>query len=98
LNNNGILKQKSVKINNEIEIGYSEWSDKIKNNFENKFWIPLSESDDKNYEIDANWVHRRGIYKDVYKSSYGYTDYQLRPNVCIAMSYAPELFKPENAI
>jgi glycogen debranching enzyme len=47
--------------------------------------------------IDRKLVNRRGIYKDVYKSSHGYTDYQLRPNLCIAMSYAPELFNNENA-
>jgi len=42
-------------------------------------------------------VNRRGIYKDVYKSSQQYTDYQLRPNLCIAMAYAPDLFSYDHA-
>lgn len=42
-------------------------------------------------------MHRRGIYKDVYKSSDGYTDYQLRPNICMAMSFAPSLFNTAHA-
>ena len=37
-------------------------------------------------------INRRGIYKDSYGSSAGYTDYQLRPNVAVAMTVAPELF------
>ena len=43
-------------------------------------------------------MNRRGIYKDTYGSSNRYTDYQLRPNLCIAMAVAPEMFIPNNAI
>ena len=42
-------------------------------------------------------MKRRGIYKDVYKSAHGFTDYQLRPNLCIAMAVAPELFDKQQA-
>lgn len=30
-------------------------------------------------------------------STHKYTDYQLRPNVCVAMSYAPDLFDSNHA-
>jgi glycogen debranching enzyme len=43
-------------------------------------------------------VNRRGIYKDVYKSSMEYTDYQFRPNFALAMVVAPELFDPDHAL
>lgn len=77
---------------------YLEWAELIKTNFEKCFWIPInSDDDDQEYIIDKHLVNRRGIYKDVFGSSEKHTDYQLRPNVCIAMSYAPELFTKENA-
>lgn len=47
--------------------------------------------------IDKKLVNRRGIYKDVFRPTHQYTEYQLRPNLCVAMSYAPELFNAENA-
>jgi len=65
--------------------------------FEYCFWIPVDKLDDKKYDINSDLVHRRGVYKDVYKSSDGFTDYQLRPNICVAMSYAPSLFDNAHA-
>jgi glycogen debranching enzyme len=47
--------------------------------------------------VNPSLVNRRGIYKDVYGSIEKYTEYQFRPNICIAMSYAPELFEQEHA-
>ena len=71
----------------------------IKDMFERYFYIP-----DRNetmtsvdFEIESSLIHRSSIYKDVYGSSDKYTDYQLRPNVCIAMAVAPELFTPQRA-
>ena len=66
-------------------------------NFERCFWIPNQSSQDKNHDIDTKCINRRGIYKDTYGSKAKFTDYQLRCNLVIAMSYAPELFNADNA-
>ena len=69
----------------------------MRDNFEKHFWVPVTKQEDSQYSINAKQVNRRGIYKDVLGSTHGFTDYQLRPNICIAMSYAPELFDREHA-
>ena len=40
---------------------------------------------DKDFNVNSQLVNVRGIYKDVYGSSLEYSDYQLRPNMCVAM-------------
>jgi glycogen debranching enzyme len=40
---------------------------------------------DKDFNVNSKLVNVRGIYKDVYGSSLEYSDYQLRPNTCVAM-------------
>ena len=69
----------------------------MKLNFEKCFWIPQEKTEDALYDVPTNLVKRRGIYKDVYKSSVASNDLQLRPNICIAMSYAPDLFDQKHA-
>ena len=64
----------------------------MKSNFEYLFYVPLLASEDKNHLVDSSLVNRRGIYKDTHLSSGKFTDYQLRPNVCVALAVAPELF------
>ena len=64
---------------------YAEWEKKIQNAFEEKFWI----AEEPNLEIegdDMGWVHKRGIYKDCYKATDRFADFQLRPNFPMAMA------------
>jgi glycogen debranching enzyme len=79
-------------------ITFTDWASKIKSSFEHCYYIPVSPSDDAQYDINTPIVNRRGIYKDLYKSSKEYEDYQLRPNFPIAMTVAPELFVPAHAL
>ncbi|XP_049849918.1 glycogen debranching enzyme-like [Schistocerca gregaria] len=78
-------------------LSYAEWNELIQKNFEHHFYIPANSSQDSQYEINSRYVNRRGIYKDSYKSYHRWTDYQLRPNFCVAMVIAPELFSPQEA-
>jgi glycogen debranching enzyme len=87
-----------VDIGDGKSVTFKEWSDKIKANFERCYYVPVDAKDDRQYDVDANVVNRRGIYKDLYKSGKPFEDYQLRGNYPIAMSVAPELFTPEKAL
>ena len=61
---------------------FSEWSDLIQANFEKHFWIDTAPCED---ESRPDLVNKRGIYKDSCGASPVWADYQLRPNVPIAM-------------
>ncbi|KAJ5676070.1 Glycogen debranching enzyme [Penicillium macrosclerotiorum] len=87
-----------VDIGDGKSITFKEWKDKIKANFERCYFVPVDPKDDSKYDVDSNIVNRRGIYKDLYKSGKTFEDYQLRGNFPIAMSVAPDLFTPENAL
>jgi glycogen debranching enzyme len=76
---------------------FKQWADTIKQAFETHFFIPLDPSQDSLYRVDRSLINRRGIYKDTLNPTHAYTAYQLRPNLLVAMSYAPELFTRENA-
>lgn len=78
-------------------MSFYDWSYKIKASFESRFYIDSLSRENKQFVVDK-YVSRRGIYKDTYLSSSGYTDYQLRPNLCIAMAVAPEIFIADHAI
>ncbi|KAJ8069714.1 hypothetical protein OCU04_000138 [Sclerotinia nivalis] len=79
-------------------ITFSDWADKIKENFERCYYVPLDSKDDSKYDVNTPIVNRRGIYKDLYKSGKEYEDYQLRANFPIAMTVAPELFDDTHAL
>ncbi|KAH3757290.1 glycoside hydrolase family 13 protein [Pelomyxa schiedti] len=82
-----------VVIGHEENLSFASWSSLIFANFHRHFYIPLAPSNDKDFVIDKTLVHRRGIYKDTLKSSIKWADYQLRPNMAVAMSVAPDLFR-----
>lgn len=69
---------------------YKEWADRIADNFEKYFFVGHS-------GVTSPPANKRGIYKDSYKASYEWADYQLRPNFAISMVVAPEIFDPQNA-
>jgi glycogen debranching enzyme len=72
-------------------------ADVIKHNFEKCYYVPIENEKDDQYNLKPSFVKKRGIYKDVYKGSVEKNDYQLRPNACIAIALAPELFVKKNA-
>ena len=47
--------------------------------------IFIDKAFDSQHVINSKLVNRRGIYKDTYRSSIEYADYQLRPNFPVAM-------------
>ncbi|XP_060528992.1 glycogen debranching enzyme [Cylas formicarius] len=73
---------------------FKEWADKIRENFEKKFFVRNKPSCD---EERPDLVNKRDIYKDTYGGSQPWTDYQLRCNFPIAMVAAPEMFNPSRA-
>ena len=42
-------------------------------------------------------MNKTGIYKDTLNSGHPWCDYQLRPNFCVSMAVAPQLFHPDHA-
>ena len=79
-------------------ITFGDWAKLIRSNFERCYFVPLKSADDSKFDINPKTINRRGIYKDLYKSGKEYEDYQLRCNFPIAMTVAPDLFTPENAL
>jgi len=69
---------------------WKEWGDRIKKNFRKKFYVDPTDT--------SEHAHKKGIYKDTDGASNPWCDYQLRPNFAVAMVYAPELFKDEEAL
>lgn len=98
-NADGKYSYAGVKVPGATDIiTFKDWACKIKGSFEKCYWIPSSPQDDIHYDVNPQVVNRRGIYKDVYKSSREWQDYQLRPNFPIAMAVAPDLFDPTKAL
>ena len=72
---------------------YSRWDSLVEARFEKVFYVPLDPKDDVNYFVDPKLVNRRGVFKDTHKATKPWGDYQLRPNACVALAVAPELFQ-----
>ncbi|KAI8337988.1 glycogen debranching enzyme [Chlamydoabsidia padenii] len=93
----GHFKWTKVKDQDGNTVLYKDWDQLIQNNFERVYYIPEDPADDAKYELDTKIINRRGIYKDVWKATKPYTEYQLRPNFTCAMVVAPELFNKVHA-
>jgi glycogen debranching enzyme len=59
-----------------MKLLFTDWLNKIDENFEKEFWIDQTNS--------SNYVNRRQIYKDSINSTLQWTDFQLRPNFLVA--------------
>ena len=86
LHQSGKFPFEGVKLSESSFLPYSQWAEKIKNNFESYYFIP-----EKPNELS-------GYYKDNLGSKVQHNDIQLRPNMCIALAVAPELFNKDHAI
>ena len=75
-------------------ITYEDWKNKVKNNFEQHFWIPEEEAQFCKYKVESDYVISKGIFKDCYSGTM--QDYKLRPNALIAIALTPKLFKNKN--
>jgi glycogen debranching enzyme len=72
-------------------VTFSQWYQKIKENFEKHFYIP------EHLDTPDKLVNRNGIYKDSYLATHLWTDYQLRCNFPVAMMACPDIFTPSKA-
>jgi len=72
----------------------SDWADKIKQNFEEHYWIGSKAGSTKDKKPE--FVNQIEIYKDSVNSGHVFTDYQMRPNYAITLAVAPDLVDPEH--
>ena len=97
LHKEGMYKESGVDTG-KGRVNWEDWAGRIKKNFERCYYVPVDSAQDKEHDVDPNIVNRRGIYKDLHRSATPFADYQLRPNFCIAMTVAPDLFNPQHAL
>ena len=98
LHQKNLFKYDSVVNQHGDKITFKQWDSLLMDNFEKCFYVPENEEEDGNYIINSKIVHRRGIYKDLFRSTKEYEDYQLRGNFPIAYNVAPELFTKSHAL
>lgn len=94
LNESGNFPDDGVILIDNSKLLYEEWKNLIEENFENYYYIPV---DGNSPTSNKKLIGMAGIYKDTLQSSLEHTDYQFRPNQCIAMAVAPKLFDQEHA-
>ncbi|OEH79857.1 glycogen debranching enzyme [Cyclospora cayetanensis] len=92
-----VFPYKSVFFADGSECMYTRWASLLDARFEKVFYVPLAPEEDAEYFLEPKLINRRGIYKDTHKASTPWADYQLRPNACIALAVAPELFRQDHA-
>jgi len=64
------------------------------------YWIPKINNSKGNLNESGKYEHyiyRKNVYRDVVCSNSIKSEHQLRPNGCIAIAVAPELFRTEHA-
>lgn len=88
LSQDGTFPYREVNVDGG-KLSYTEWAEKLKSNFERLYWV--SEND-----TNPN-ARNKGVYKDTLGSEIQHADFQLRPNQCIAMAVAPDLFDRSHA-
>jgi glycogen debranching enzyme len=86
LNAAGQFHAGGVRLQDSTQLSYREWAAIVKTNFESHYWIPPASG------------RVTGYYKDTVGGEIRGRDEQLRPNQCIAMAVAPELFERDNAV
>lgn len=81
------------------ELSYNEWNRKIQDNFEKLFYVPDDniEPEEGEFNLEKKFVNRKGIFKDLHMATHRWCDYQLRPNGCVALVVAAELFTNNRA-
>ena len=89
LNKEGNYPFDAVKLSNGRNLRYSEWAQKIKNNFEKYFFI----------ERRNNNTPHDNTYKDyISDDNDARHESQLRPNIFVTLAVAPELFDKNHAV
>ncbi|CAD8103028.1 unnamed protein product [Paramecium sonneborni] len=86
-----------IKLLNRL-VTWRAWSDFICQHFEKSYYIPVDPTYYNEYQVIEKYVRRKGIYRDIFKCSKPRSEYQLRPNSCIAIALAPELFQKNHVI
>ncbi|CAK93624.1 unnamed protein product (macronuclear) [Paramecium tetraurelia] len=86
-----------IKLMNRT-VTWRAWSDFICQHFEKSYYIPVDPSYYSEYQVIEKHVRRKGIYRDIFRCSKPRSEYQLRPNSCIAIALAPELFQKNHVI
>jgi glycogen debranching enzyme len=76
--------------NTGTKFTWVQWAQKIDDNFEKHFWVDQSSTESRH-------INKRNIYKDTYKSSLEWPDYQFRPNFLVALALAPQMINKEHA-
>ncbi|EGR30903.1 hypothetical protein IMG5_121490 [Ichthyophthirius multifiliis] len=88
-----------VETHSGRKLSFKQWSQLIKANFEKHYWIPINpnlNADDSSQ--CTKFITKRSIYKDTCFSKIPRQEYLLRPNGCISICLAPELFVKQNAL
>ena len=97
LNSEDVYPFNGVTLPDNSTLSFRQWHILLQQSFESHFWIPIEPDHDSEHILMSKYIHKRGIYKDTVGSTTGWTDYQLRPNQCVAMVVAPHLFNPIHA-